>query len=84
VIDGRPERGQVFLDDTPNDVEIHAEVVVNDLVARACDVLPRNVRLPGFRRVRETLDGLADDLELSMVASCRILSAKNAPRPMLA
>jgi hypothetical protein len=45
LVDSRPERGQVLLDDGPDNIEVNAEVVVNDLVAQACDLFPGNLRM---------------------------------------
>ena len=39
------QRGQIFGDDLPHDVFVNPEVVVDDLVAHADDVGPRNLRV---------------------------------------
>ena len=43
--------------------EIHAEVVVRQMIAHACDLLPRNLRGAAPGAVRKLLDRFADDLE---------------------
>lgn len=43
--DRGPEFRQFLLDDRPDDFEVHAKVVVNDFVAHARDLLPRDLRL---------------------------------------
>jgi hypothetical protein len=45
MIDDRPERGQVLFDHCLNDVEVNTEVVMNDLVAQACNLLPGDLRV---------------------------------------
>ena len=45
VIDGTPEHWRILLDDCPDDFEIDAEVVVNDLVSQAGDVFPGDLRV---------------------------------------
>jgi len=39
------ERGQLFLNDLPNDVEVHAEVAVDHTVTRRRDLFPGNLRV---------------------------------------
>src|SRR5215471_2820219 len=56
---------QILLDDTPDNLKIDAEVVVDHLIAQAGNLLPRNRRLARLTVVRETLHCLADHLELA-------------------
>jgi hypothetical protein len=61
----RSELGQILLDYTPHDLEIHTEVVVADFVAHPSNLLPRD-----FRRALRCLCGkilgrLSDDFQCS-------------------
>jgi hypothetical protein len=67
------QRGQVFRDDLPHDVFVNAEVIVNDLVAHADDVGPRDLGV----LVRELSGHLArsftDDLNEMSQCEAKIL-----------
>src|SRR5581483_8196585 len=56
---------------TSHEREIDAEVFVDELVPHTGDLPPRHRRIPRARGVRDSLYGLADDLD---IANDRVLS----------
>ena len=65
------ELWQFLFNGGPNDFEVYTEIIVNDFVAHAGDLLPCDSRFARPCFVREILDSLADDFEL---AQCGVLS----------
>ena len=61
--DGLFELRQFLFNDSPNDFQVHAEIIVNDFVAHAGELLPRDFWFARPCFVRELLDSLADDFE---------------------
>src|SRR5262249_49194279 len=61
----RPHARQIALHDVPDQREIHAEVLVDQLVAHPGDQSPRHLRLQGAGGFGDSLDGLADDLDVA-------------------
>ena len=64
-LDGGLQPRQFLFDRCLHQPEIHAEVVVRQTIAHACDLLPRNLRGAAPCAVRKLLDRFADDLEFS-------------------
>jgi len=49
----------------PHFFNINAEIVMNELISHARDVLPRHFGIPGMQTLREALACLADNLNLA-------------------
>lgn len=69
-LDTRTEACELLVDDLPDEIKINAEVVMDELVAHAGDLPPRQVRVRPREASREPLYRLPDDLE---VAEHRVL-----------
>src|SRR5215207_10241980 len=55
---------QVFLDDVPDEQEIHAPIAVNKAISESDDPLPGSAGGIAYRR-RQAVRGLADDFEIA-------------------
>lgn len=64
---------QLTLENLPDDVEVNAEVVVNDPVAQAYDPVPRDLRMPSLEIPGQPIGRLADDLQVSNYGIYRLL-----------
>lgn len=61
-----------FVDrDIPHDREVDSLILVNQDVAQTGAVLPRNLRMIRTQLERQTLDRLADDLEVPFALGAR-------------
>ena len=78
---GRFQRRQITLHDSPNQCEIHAEVVVRETIAHARDLLPWDLRGRSFVLSASRLTASPMISSLRMTASWRIRSAMKASRP---
>ena len=58
------ELGQLLLDNSPDDLEVDTEVVVDHFVTHAGNLFPGDLRLARFGRFGKILDGLSDNLQL--------------------
>src|SRR6187551_962291 len=63
-LDDREQRADLDLDHAPNYLEIHTEIMVNQLVAHAGNPAPRNRRRLHSRFGCERLDRFTNDLEV--------------------
>jgi hypothetical protein len=61
----RFQRRQITFNDSPDQREVHAEVIVCQTIAHTRDLLLRDLRTLLLRRIGKLLDGLANDLELT-------------------
>ena len=64
------QRRKLAFDDVPHERKVYAKVLVDELVAHPGDLPPRDTRLECTAAIRQTLDGLTDDLD---VADDRVL-----------
>ena len=58
------ERRQILDDRVPDDIQVNAEVRVNENISHAGDVRPRDARGQRFTLLDQVANGLADDLEV--------------------
>ena len=63
--DFRAERLEMLGDDKPDGFELDAEIVMDQYVAHAGDLLPRNVGIGRPKLVREAFDGFTDDFKIA-------------------
>jgi len=56
---------ELVLEDVPNDLHIHSEVLMDEDVAKPANTLPLDLRSPGAGVLRNLLDGLADNFQIS-------------------
>jgi len=53
------------LENIPDDIKVHFEVLVSKDVAQSCDLLPFDIWVRGSNRFRNRFGGFADDLQIS-------------------
>ena len=82
-LDTRTELRELLVDDLPDELQVNAEIVMDELIAHAGDLPPRQVWVRLREASRKLLHRFADDLEVASTASCVLRSAKNSARPPL-
>ena len=56
---------EILAQRAPQDIPVHAEVVVNEPIAHASDLGPLHIAVRLSERLGQVLDCLADDFEIS-------------------
>lgn len=65
LLECSPQAGHLDQGDVANDVQIDAEVIVDQNVAHPGDLTPRNLRRPVAERTRHALGGFSENLEVA-------------------
>lgn len=75
-----PQERKVDRDDSPDDLEVDAEVTVHDPVAETNDLAPFHFRMCGQEFFRQAGRGLADDLQIADAGILALLVGEEVSR----